>query len=128
MDDHCITRNRPLNPEASRLLFRPRTLGPVLILEVTLVKLPPEKSIAPDGTPILDTLVYHPMDLKWLESEEWKGMREEWQHLRTHGTQPPEGHLRDIAYGTHNDMQIRSVLDSLGIQMVYDLEEVGPNL
>lgn len=124
MDDHCIVRNRPLNPEATRLLRRPRTLGPVLILEATHLKLTPEKSLGPDGTPLIDTILYHPLDLKWLESDEWKGLREEWQHLRTHGVEPVDGHNRDIAYGTHNDMQIRPFLDAMGIRMVYEVEPV----
>jgi len=124
MDDHCIVRNRPFNPEATRLLRRPRTLGPVLVLEATHLKLTPEKSLGPDGTPLIDTILYHPLDLQWLESDEWKGLREEWQHLRTHGVEPVDGHNRDIAYGTHNDMQIRPFLDAMGIRMVYEVEPV----
>lgn len=79
MDDTCINDNRPINPAAVTHLHRPGTFGPILLAQVTNLKLPAGNPLDPPISPVLS---FDIVDIEFLKSDEWKELREDWEHLR----------------------------------------------
>jgi hypothetical protein len=70
---------RPPNPLASRLLHRPETYGPVLVLRATHLKSTHDLVQYEDVA--ADTVAWEVLSLADLETDDWRVKRAEWKEL-----------------------------------------------